>query len=106
MTTEDVLGLIGGEEDVRNFLRGVEPGSEMDKDALRAMKTAIERLREGGVCDEMARHRPYLYGQACLTQCELLTDAQGAEADRLERLYNSMLLQLRHSRHNHENEVK
>ena len=38
MTTDEVLTLIGGEAVVRDYLRGVEPGSEADRDAMRAMR--------------------------------------------------------------------
>ena len=100
MSTDAVLALIADEDDVRNYLRGVEAGSEMDQDAQRAMKTAIEAMREGGIYDVMAEACPYLYGQACLIQCRIWTDADAAEAARLERLYNAIFLMLRYNEKN------
>jgi len=100
MTTDAVLALITEEDDVRNYLRGVEAGSETDKDAQRSMLAAIEYMRGGGVYDAMAEACPYLYGQACLILCRMWTDCEDSEARGLERQYNAILLSLRHNEKN------
>jgi len=100
MTADAVLALITEEDDVRNYLRGVEAGSETDKDAQRSMLAAIEYMRGGGVYDAMAEACPYLYGQACLILCRMWTDCEDSEAPKLERQYNAILLSLRHNEKN------
>lgn len=100
MTTDAVLALITEEDDVRNYLRGVEAGSETDKDAQRSMLAAIEYMRGGGVYDAMAEACPYLYGQACLILCRMWTDCEDSEAPKLERQVNAILLSLRHNEKN------
>lgn len=80
MDKEEILEAIGGVQTVRDYLRGIEPGSEADRDALRAMRAAIDRLRAGGVHDVMATVMPDLYGDTCLAYCQLRTDADEALA--------------------------
>lgn len=100
MTTDAVLALIADEDDVRNYLRGVEAGSETDKDAQRSMLAAIEAMRGGGVYDAMAKACPYLYGQACLIKCRMWTDCEDGEAPKLERQFSAILLALRYDEKN------
>ena len=100
MTTDAVLALIADEDDVRNYLRGVEAGSETDKDAQRSMLAAIEYMRGGGVYDAMAKACPYLYGQACRILCRMWTDCEDGEAPKLERQFSAILLALRYDEKN------
>lgn len=100
MTTDAVLAHISREDDVRNYLRGVEAGSETDKDAQRSMLAAIEYMRGSGVYDAMAMACPYLYGQACLILCRMWTDCEDSEAPKLERQYNAIILSLRYDEKN------
>lgn len=104
MTTDEVLTLIGGEAVVRDYLRGVEPGSETDRDAMRAMRAAISRMRAGGVCDVMARHEPELYGDACLALCQMRTDADTQSAPVLARQASDIMLLLRTDNRNNDDE--
>lgn len=100
MTADAVLALIANEDDVRNYLRGVEEGSEIDKDAQRSMLAAIEYIRGGGVYDAMAKACPYLYAQACLILCRMWTDCEDSKALQLERQVNAILLSLRYDEKN------
>ena len=100
MTPDAVLADIMNEDDVRNYLRGVEAGSEIDQDAKRSMLAAIEAMRAGGVYDAMAKACPYLYGQACLIQCRMWTDCEDDDAPKLERQFSAILLMLRYSEEN------
>lgn len=100
MTTDDVLTLIGGEAVVRDYLRGVEPGSEIDRDAMRAMRAAIARMRAGGVRDAMAEYEPELYGDACLALCQMRTDADTQSAPVLARQASDIMLLLRTDKRN------
>lgn len=102
MTAQEILSLIGSQQDVRNFLRGVEEGSETDKDAQRAMLAAIRFMAGAGVYDAMAAAEPELYGQACLMLCQLWTD--GPDPD-IERQYNAIVLQMRYHEKNVKEEV-
>lgn len=100
MTAEAVLSLIGGEGSVRNYLRGIEEGSETDKDAQRSMLAAISGMRAGGVYGIMAQWEPALYAQACLLMCRLWVDAEDGKAPEIIRQYNSIVLQLRYDERN------
>ena len=104
MTTDEILAHIGGEAVVRDYLRGVEPGSEADRDAMRAMRAAIARMRAGGVCDVMARHEPELYGDACLALCQMRTDADTTSAPVLARQASDIMLLLRYDNRNNDDE--
>lgn len=95
MTVDDILKLIGGQDVVRAYLRGVDPGSETDKDAQRAMRAAIGTVRAAGVHDVMAAAEPDLYGQACLLLCRMWTDAEDAAAAGIAAQYNAVVLLLR-----------
>ncbi|MBR3797143.1 MAG: hypothetical protein IKK34_14120 [Clostridia bacterium] len=102
MTAKEILSKIGSQQDVRNFLRGVEEGSEMDLDAQRAMLAAIRFMPGAGVYDAMAAAEPELYAQACLMSCQLWTD--GYDPD-IERQMNAIVLQLRYHEKNIKEEV-
>ena len=104
MTTDEILAHIGGEAVVRDYLRGVEPGSETDRDAMRAMRAAIARMRAGGVYDVMARHEPELYGDACLALCQMRTDADTGAAPVLARQASDIMLLLRTDNRNNDDE--
>ena len=104
MTTDEILAHIGGEAVVRDYLRGVEPGSETDRDAMRAMRAAIARMRAGGVCDVMAQHEPELYGDACLALCQMRTDADVQSAPVLARQASDIMLLLRTDNRNTDEE--
>jgi len=93
---KEILAAIGGEEIVRNYLRGLEEGSETAKDAERAMLSAIEDMQESDVPDTAAERRPNLYAQAALLLCRLRTDAEDADAEKIERQYNGIVLKLRY----------
>lgn len=102
MSTDAVLALIGGEQCVRDYLRGVEEGSETDRDALRAMRAAIEGMRAGGVYDSMAAAAPAQYAQACLLMCRMWTDAEDGAVPGIVRQYNAIVLQMRYDPRNEE----
>jgi len=95
MAAEQILAQIGGEPIVRNYLRGLEDGSEAALDAKRAMLSAIEEMQAGGVPDVMATLSPNLYATGCLLLCRLDTDAEDANAAAIERRYNGIVLKLR-----------
>lgn len=80
MDKQEILDAIGDVQAVHDYLRGIEPGSEADRDAMRAMRAAIDYLRGGGVHDVMATVAPDLYGDTCLAYCQLRTDADAALA--------------------------
>ena len=92
----EILALISKEKDVRNYLRGIEEGSEADEDAKRAMLAAIEEMQAGGVPDGAAKTAPSLYAQGALLLCQINTDAAAEDIERLERRVNGITLQLRH----------
>lgn len=102
MDVQEVLALLGGEPAVREYLRGIEEGSEADKDAQRSMLAAIESMRAAGVYDVMAKVNPGLYAQACLLLCRLWSDAEDADEASITRQHNSIVLKLRY----HEANVK
>lgn len=93
MSNDEILTLIGGEDAVRDYLRGVEPGSELDRDAQRNMLAAISMVRAGGVHDGMAQLEPELYGAACLAYCGMMTDGDNRADD--ERTAAMMIRMLR-----------
>lgn len=93
---KEILASLGGVEIVRNYLRGLEDGSETAKDAERAMLSAIEDMQDSGVPDDAARRRPNLYAQGALLLCRLRTDAEDADAEKIERQYNGIVLKLRY----------
>ena len=64
MEKEKIIALIGGNETVRDYLRGIEPGSEADRDAMRAMRAAIARMRAGGVRDVMTDYDAKFHEQS------------------------------------------
>ena len=106
MTAQDVYDLLLTQQDVRDYLRGVEEGSETDRAAQRAMLSAIGFMRGSGIHDIMALEDPEQYATACLLRCRLLVDgATGAEAEDIRRQYNEIVLQLRYDEKNTENEV-
>ena len=100
MTNDEVLELLGGQAAMREYLRGVEEGSETDKDARRAMLAAISSARAAGVYPAMAVAEPELYAQYCLMQCRMWTDAEDAAADAIMRQHSAFCLQLRHDPRN------
>ena len=95
MTNAQILQLLGGQQTVRDYLRGVEEGSEADRDAQRAMLAAIARVRAGGVADSMAQEQPELYADACLKLCAASADTDAASASALERQAQGIILLLR-----------
>lgn len=102
----EILDILGGESIVRNYLRGLEDGSETALDAKRAMLSAIEELQSNEVPDRMAEISPNLYATACLLRCGQDTDSDYGNADAIERRYNGIVLKLRHDpRGKEENEV-
>lgn len=105
MTASEILSLIITQEDVRNYLRGVEEGSETDKDAQRTMLTAIRFMPGAGVYDAMAAAEPELYAQACLLLCRMWTDAEDGMEEKILRQYNAIILQLRYHKKNAKTEV-
>lgn len=106
MTVQAIFDLILTNQDVRDYLRGVEEGSETDRAALRNMRSAIGFVRGSGVHDAMALEEPEQYATACLLRCRLLVDgATGTEAEDIRRQYNEIVLQLRYDAKNTENEV-
>ena len=100
MTNEEILELIGGQSAVRDYLRGVEEDSETDRDAHRAMLSAIASATASGITPAMARAEPELYGQYCLLLCRLWTDAEDGAAEAIVRQTNVLVLQLRHDARN------
>lgn len=105
MTAAEILSLISTQDDVRNYLRGVEKGSETDKDAQRTMLTAIRFMPGAGIYDAMAKAEPELYAQACLMLCRLWADAEDGVEEKIMRQYNAIILQLRHHEKNVKEEV-
>ena len=105
MTAVEILGLIGSQDDVRRYLRGVEAGSETDQDAQRAMLAAIRSMPGAGIYDAMAKAEPELYAQACLMLCRLWTDAEDGAEEKIMRQYNAIILQLRYHEKNVKEEV-
>lgn len=101
---EAILELIGGQKDVRNYLRGLEEGSESDQDARRAMLAAIESMPGAGIHPAMAAACPYLYGQACLLMCRLWSDAEDGAQASIARQLNGIILNLRYDPRNKEDE--
>ena len=95
MTNEEILELIGGQDIVRDYLRGVEEDSETDRDAQRAMLAAIASAGAAGVKPAMAAAEPQLYAQYCLLRCRLWSDAEDDRADAIMRQSNAILHQLR-----------
>lgn len=95
MTNAEVLELLGGQEIVRDYLRGVEEDSETDRDAQRAMLAAIASAGAAGVMPAMAEAEPELYAQYCLLRCRLWSDAEDDRADAITRQANAILHQLR-----------
>jgi len=104
MCASDVLAAIGGQADVRAYLRGIEEGSEADRDAERAMIAAIGAIRAGGVHDAMAAAEPYLYGQAALLYCRMWTDCEDAAAAAIAAQIHPIILALRYDERNAEEE--
>lgn len=102
MSAEQILERIGRQECVRRYLRGVEPGSETDEDARRAMIAAIHSMRASDIHDAMAEASPELYAQAALLLCRMWTDAEDGVADKIIAQYRSIALQLRYDKHNTE----
>ena len=100
MTPEDILAKLGGVEEVRAYLRGLEPGSEADKDAQRAMLAAISAMDAAGVYPIMAEVKPKLYGQACLLLCRMWTDAEDSAAAAIGMQYAGIILMLRYNEKN------
>lgn len=92
----EILTQIANEKDVRNYLRGLETGSEADEDAKRAMLASIEEMQAGGVPDGAAKTAPHLYAQGALLLCQINTDADAGDIEKLERRLNGIVLQLRH----------
>lgn len=105
MDAESVLALIGGQQDVRAYLRGLEEGSEADRDAERAMLAAIASIRAAGVRDAMAEAEPRLYGQAALLFCRMWTDCEDAGAAAISQQIHPLILALRYDERNVKEEV-
>ena len=95
MTNADILELLGGQDVVRDYLRGVVEDSETDRDAERAMLAAIASAGAAGVKPAMAVAEPELYAQYCLLRCRLWSDAEDASVAAIERQSNAILHQLR-----------
>lgn len=95
MRAEEILGLLGGERAVRDFLRGIEEGSETAREAQRSMLSAIEEMQGAGVPDRMARLSPNLYATACLLRCAQDTDCDYTQAEAVEMRINGIILKLR-----------
>lgn len=106
MTASEILSLIGSQDDVRNYLRGVEEGSETDRDAQRAMLAAIRFMPGAGVYDAMAKAEPELYAQACLLLCRLWADAEDGVEEKITRQYYALINQLRYHEKNVKEEVR
>lgn len=101
-SAREVLDLLGGVDAVRNYLRGVEPGSETDLDAQRSMLAAIGKVRGAGIHDVMAEREPELYAQAALLYCRMWTDAEDADAEKIQGEINDIILTLRYDKENKE----
>ena len=99
-TGEEILALLGGQAIVRDYLRGVDPESEMDRDAKRSMMAAIASASAAGIHPAMAAAEPALYAQYCLLKCGQWTDAESAAADSLTRQAYALALQLRYDERN------
>lgn len=99
-TAQGVLELLGGISIVRDYLRGVDEGSETDKDAQRSMLAAIDTLRSAGVHDAMAAAAPEQFAQACLLLCRMWTDAEDGVSEKLLTQYNHLALALRYDERN------
>lgn len=104
MTAQEVLSLLGGQQCVRDYLRGIDEESETDRDARRAMLGAIHSMRAGGIHDVMAEVAPELYAQAALMLCRMWTDAEDGVAEKIVTQYQSLCLQLRYDEHNEEDD--
>lgn len=100
MSARDVLALIGGQDAVRAYLRGIEAGSETDRDAERTMIAAIDSMRAADIRDAMAEASPELYAQAALLLCRMWTDAEDGVADKIIAQYNRVILNLRYDERN------
>lgn len=100
MTNADILEALGGQDIVRDYLRGVEEDSETDRDAERAMLAAIASATAAGVLPAMAAAEPELYAQYCLLRCRLWSDAEDANVAAIERQTNAILYQLRSDERN------
>lgn len=107
MKAQEVLDLLLlTQQDVRDYLLGVEEGSQTDRNAQRNMRSAIGFVRGGGIHDAMAIEEPDQYATACLLRCRLLTDGlTGKDAEDVEHQYNAVILQLRYHEKNNEEEV-
>lgn len=102
-SAQEVLNLLGGVDAVRNYLRGIEPGSETDQDAQRSMLAAIAMLRgSGGVHDVMAVCEPELYAQAALLRCRMWTDAEDMKAEEIQAQIDQIILDLCYDERNKE----
>lgn len=86
---------LGGQDRVRRYLRGVEPGSETDLEAMDNMEGAVESLRASGVYDVMAEKAPKLYANAALCLCGEMTDGEDNAAK-----FNRLWMQLRYHKDN------
>ena len=100
MTNAEVLEVLGGQDIVRDYLRGIEEDSETDRDAERAMLAAIASATAAGVMPAMASAEPELYAQYCLLRCRLWSDAEDANLDAITRQSNAILHQLRYDTRN------
>lgn len=102
MTNGEILDLLGGQAVVRDYLRGVEDGSETDRDARRTMLAAIAAAGAAGVRPAMAAAEPELYAQYCLLRCRLWSDAEDGSTDAITRQANAILHLLRTDERNTE----
>lgn len=102
MTNEEVLDLLGGQECVRNYLRGIEADSETDRDARRSMLAAIASARAAGIYPAMASAEPELYAQYCLLRCRLWSDAEDGSTGQILAQSNAICHQLRYDDRNTE----
>lgn len=104
MTAQEALKLIGGQDTVRAYLRGVEAESDMDRDAARAMRAAIAAVRGADVHDAMIKAEPDLFAQACLLLCRLWTDAEDGAAAPIAMQYNAVMQLLKNDPRNKQEE--
>lgn len=95
MTNQEILEALGGQSIVRDYLRGVEAGSETDRDAERSMLAAIAGATAAGILPVMAEAEPALYAQYCLLRCRLFADAEDDREPQITRQANALALQLR-----------
>ena len=102
MNAQEILDKIGGQEGVRCYLRGVEEGSETDRDAQRSMLAAIGSMRAAGVYEAMVNAEPELYAQACLLLCRMWTDAEDGLSEKILAQDRATMLQLRYDKRNME----